>query len=175
MLLDFSIDGCSYSPKVESSAWVAADAKVIGQVEISEQASVFFGCIIRGDILPIKIGPRTNIQELSVLHTTRKRSPLVIGVGVTVGHRAVLHGCRVEDNCLIGMGAIVLDDAVIGEGSIIGAGAVVTEGAIIPPGSLVVGVPGKVIRNHGVTAIPQIVDNANSYIEKSQFYKLCGL
>lgn len=123
-------------------AWIAPGAVVTGDVSLGPGASVWFGCVLRGDIAPITVGARTNIQDLSVIHVDTDQ-PCVIGSDVAIGHRAIVHGCTVGDECLIGMGAIVLSRAVIGPGSVIGAGAVVREGTIIPPRSLVVGVPAR--------------------------------
>lgn len=132
-------------PDVHESAWVAPSADVIGDVELGPDTSVWYNCVLRGDIAPIRVGRDTNIQDLTMVHVDVDR-PCVIGDGVGIGHRAIVHGCEVRDDALIGMGAVVLTDAVVGEGSLVAAGAVVTEGMEVPPGSLVVGVPGKVIR-----------------------------
>lgn len=133
-------------PKIPESVFVAPNATVIGDVEIGENSSVWFQTVIRGDVDWIRIGENTNVQDGSVLHVTSKTHPLEIGNRVTIGHMACLHGCRLEDNCLIGIGAVVLDGAVIGEGSLIGAGALVAPGKVIPPRSVVMGRPGKVVR-----------------------------
>ncbi|MEJ2547369.1 MAG: gamma carbonic anhydrase family protein [Gemmatimonadota bacterium] len=132
-------------PTLAEGAWVAPSADVIGDVTIGAHASIWYQCVLRGDIAPITIGPGTNVQDLTMVHVDVDR-PCRIGAGVGIGHRAIIHGCDIEDGCLIGMGAVVLSHAVVGEGSVIAAGALVTEGARIPPGSLVVGVPGRVVR-----------------------------
>jgi carbonic anhydrase/acetyltransferase-like protein (isoleucine patch superfamily) len=132
-------------PRVAESAFVAASADVIGDVEIAEGASIWYQTVLRGDIGPIRVGRHTNIQDGSVLHSITD-VPVNVGEWVTVGHRAILHGCTVEDRCLIGMGAIVLNRARVGAGSIVAAGALVLEDAVIPPGSLYVGVPAKLRR-----------------------------
>lgn len=132
-------------PTIAADAWVAPSASVVGDVTLGSQASVWYGCVLRGDIAPIHVGDRTNVQDLSVVHVDTD-TPCVIGDDVGIGHRAIIHGCTIANDCLIGMGAIVLSHAVIGEGSVIGAGALVTEGTVIPPGSLVVGVPGRIVR-----------------------------
>src|SRR5579859_3326329 len=129
-------------PRIASSAFVAPSADIIGDVEIAENASVWFQCVLRGDIELIRVGENSNLQDGTIVHTVL-RSPVIIGQWVTVGHRAILHGCTVEDHCLIGMGAIVLNGALVGEGSIVAAGALVLEDTVIPPGSLYVGVPAK--------------------------------
>ncbi|MDH3733971.1 MAG: gamma carbonic anhydrase family protein [Gemmatimonadota bacterium] len=133
-------------PSIASSAFVAPSADVIGDVTIGADSSVWYGCVIRGDIAPITIGSRTNVQDLTLIHVDRD-TPTVIGDAVGIGHRAIIHGCTLEDGCLIGMGAIVLSHAVVGRGSVIAAGALVTEGMVVPPESLVVGMPGRVVRS----------------------------
>ncbi|MFV1987234.1 MAG: gamma carbonic anhydrase family protein [Gemmatimonadota bacterium] len=133
-------------PTIDPTAFVAPSADVVGDVTLGAESSVWYGCVLRGDIAAIAIGERTNLQDLTLVHVDRD-APTVIGDSVGVGHRAIIHGCVVEDECLIGMGAIVLSHAVIGRGSVIGAGALVTEGMIVPPKSLVVGVPGRVVRD----------------------------
>jgi carbonic anhydrase/acetyltransferase-like protein (isoleucine patch superfamily) len=130
------------SPKIAGSAFIAESADVIGEVEVSMNASVWFQTVLRGDIEPIRIGAHTNIQDGSVLHTIMG-SPVIVGDWVTVGHRVVLHGCMIESHCLIGMGAILLNNVRVGEGSIVAAGALVLENTIIPPRSLYVGVPAR--------------------------------
>ena len=126
------------------SVFVAPTAVVVGDVVLGEDTSVWYGCVIRGDVGPIRVGARTNLQDGCILHVTRGRRPLVVGNDVTAGHRAVLHGATIGDRCLIGMGAIVLDDAEIGEESLIAAGSVVLEGTRVPPRSFVAGVPASV-------------------------------
>ena len=125
--------------------WIAPDANVIGQVALASATSVWFGCTLRGDNEPIEVGQGTNIQENCVVHTD-PGFPVKIGANCTIGHKAMIHGCTIGDGTLVGMGATVLNGAVIGEGCLIGAGALVTEGKVIPPGSLVMGMPGKVVR-----------------------------
>lgn len=132
-------------PTIGARVMVAPGAAVVGDVRLAEHASVWYGCVLRGDLAPVTVGARTNIQDGSVLHVADD-GPCVVGADVIVGHRAMLHACRVEDACLIGMQATVLDDAVIGAGSVVGAGAVVTQRTVIPPRSLVLGVPGKVVK-----------------------------
>jgi carbonic anhydrase/acetyltransferase-like protein (isoleucine patch superfamily) len=133
------------APEVAGDAWVAPTATVIGRVTLAPRSSVFYGAVLRGDNDPIALGEGSNLQDNVVVHTDYGR-PVSIGSGVSVGHGAVLHGCTVDDDCLIGMNATVLNGAVIGAGSLVAAGAVVLEGTIVPPGSLVAGVPAKVRR-----------------------------
>ena len=130
---------------IDPSAFIAAGAVVLGDVHIGRDASVWYNAVVRGDTERIEVGEGTNIQDLSMVHAD-PGVPCVVGRRVTVGHRAILHGCFVEDDCLIGMGAILLNGVGVGTGSVVGAGAVVSEGTEVPPGSLVLGVPGKVIR-----------------------------
>ncbi len=132
-------------PVVHPTAFIAPGADVLGDVRLGQEASVWYQCVLRGDLEPITIGARSNIQDLTMVHVD-EGVPCTIGAGVGVGHRCILHGCTVEDGCLIGMGSILLNGVRVGAGSVIGAGSVVTEGTIIPPGSLVLGVPAKVRR-----------------------------
>jgi len=133
------------TPRIPASVFVAASADIIGDVEIGENASVWYQSVLRGDIEPIRIGANSNIQDGTIVHTM-VTWPVVVGEWVTVGHRAVLHGCTIESHCLIGMGAIVLNNVRVGEGSIVAAGALVPEGTVIPPGSLYAGVPARLKR-----------------------------
>lgn len=133
-------------PVLGAGTWVAGTASVIGNVTLGEDAGIWFGAVLRGDNEPIVVGAATNIQEHAMLHTDMGY-PLSVGAGCTIGHRAILHGCTVGANVLVGMGAIVLNGAVIGDDCLIGAGALVPEGRAIPPGSLVLGMPGKVVRS----------------------------
>ncbi len=127
-----------------ASAWIAPTATVVGNVHLGEQSSVWFGAVVRGDCESVTIGPRTNVQDLACLHAD-PGLPCVVGANVTIGHAAIVHGATVEDDCLIGIRATVLNGARVGRGSLIGAAALVTENAVIPPNSLVLGVPGKVV------------------------------
>lgn len=133
-------------PVLGRGVWIAPTASIIGDVELGDEASVWFGAVLRGDIGAIRIGARTNVQDLACVHLTENLSATVVGADVTIGHGAILHGCTVGDRCLIGMGSIVLDNAVVGEGSVIAAGTLVPPRTVIPPRSLVRGNPGKVIR-----------------------------
>jgi carbonic anhydrase/acetyltransferase-like protein (isoleucine patch superfamily) len=135
------------TPRIAPSAWVAPGAVVAGDVEIGEASSIWFQTVVRGDVNVVRIGARTNVQDHSVVHVTTRTNPTVIGDDVTVGHRAVLHGCTVHDRCLVGIGAIVLDGAVIGPDAMVGAGALVPPGMIVPSGTLVLGAPAKVKRD----------------------------
>jgi carbonic anhydrase/acetyltransferase-like protein (isoleucine patch superfamily) len=154
------------SPNVSGSAWIAPTATVVGDVHLAERASVFYGAVLRGDTDTIRIGEGSNLQDNVTVHCDRG-SPTTVGAGVSVGHNAVLHGCTVEDDCLIGMGAVVLNRAVVGTGSLIAAGAVVPQDAVIPPRSLVAGVPGKVRRELTDDEVEGIRANAARYLEYS--------
>jgi carbonic anhydrase/acetyltransferase-like protein (isoleucine patch superfamily) len=151
------------SPEVDPTAWVAPDAVLAGAVTIGPEASVWYATVIRGDGDAIRVGARSNIQDGCVLHTDPGLQ-LVVGEGVSVGHRAVLHGCVVEDDVLIGMGAIVMNGAHIGTGSLVAAGALVTEGTKVPPRSLVVGAPAKVRREVSDDELEMVRYNATHYV-----------
>jgi carbonic anhydrase/acetyltransferase-like protein (isoleucine patch superfamily) len=157
-------------PEVEPSAWVAPDANVIGSVYLGARASVWFGATLRGDTEPIVIGEGSNVQEGSVLHTDAG-FPLTVGRDCTVGHKAILHGCTIGDETLIGMGAIVLNGARIGRNCLIGAGALVTEGREIPDGSLVMGMPAKVVRPLDAAAIAGLRASARHYQERAALFR----
>ncbi len=150
-------------PEVAGTAWVADGATVVGSVTLGEHVGVFYGAVLRGDMQPITIGDRSNLQDGVVVHTD-PGFPVTVGTGVSVGHNAVLHGCTIDD-VLVGMGATVLNDAHVGAGSLIGANALVPEGAQIPPGSLVVGVPAKVRRELTEDEKQHVRSNADVYVE----------
>lgn len=146
-------------PKISGSAYIADDAMVIGDVEIGEDSSIWFGSILRGDVNYIRIGKRTNIQDLTVIHVSSNTHPTVLEDEITVGHRVVLHGCHVESGCLIGIGAILMDGVHIGRQSLVAAGSLLTPGTIIPPRSLVMGAPAKVKR--------ELTDDELAYLDQS--------
>jgi len=134
------------APRIAASAWIAPGAVVVGDVEIGDDTSIWYAAVVRGDVHRIRIGARSNVQDGAVVHVTRDRFPTRIGDEVTVGHRAVVHGCIVGDGALIGIGAIVLDGACIGEGALVGAGAVVTPGSEVEPHALALGTPARTVR-----------------------------
>ena len=134
------------APRLHSSVWVAPGAAVIGDVEIAVDSSVFYGAVLRGDVHHIRIGARTNIQDQATLHVTAGRFPTILGDEITIGHRAVVHGCRVGEGALIGIGAILLDGAEVGENALVAAGSVVRPGQRVPPEALVAGVPAREVR-----------------------------
>lgn len=157
------------TPSLAPTAWVAPGAHVLGRVILHEGASVWFGAVLRGDNEPIVIGEGSNVQEGSVLHTDIG-FPMTLGRGVTVGHQAMLHGCTVGDGSLIGIGAVILNGAQIGKGCLIGAGALIPERKVIPDGSLVVGSPGKVIRELDDAAQAGLQVNAQHYVANWRRY-----
>jgi carbonic anhydrase/acetyltransferase-like protein (isoleucine patch superfamily) len=161
-------------PRVHPSAWIVPAATVIGDVTLEEESSVWYGAVLRGDINRIVIGPRSNVQDDAVVHLDTAY-PTIMGELVTVGHSAIVHACRIDDEVLIGMGATVLDGAEIGARSIVGANALVTLGMKIPPGSLVLGAPGRVVKQLTLEEQKQIARWAWSYVETSkrfrQFYE----
>ena len=154
---------------LECGAFAAENATLTGKLILAKDANIWFGCVLRGDDATIAIGARTNVQDLTMIHADID-VPNVIGEDVTIGHRCVLHGARVEDRCLIGMGAILLGGSHIGAESIIGAGAVVKEGMEIPPRSLVVGVPAKIVREVTDSQVEGIRRSAAGYVAKVQQY-----
>lgn len=164
----FSLDGVS--PEIAESAWVAPDASVIGKIALESDVSIWFGAQLRGDNELIRVGAGTNVQENSVLHTDMGY-PLDIGANCTIGHKAMLHGCTIGDQSLIGMGATVLNGARIGRNCLIGACALITEGKEIPDNSLVMGSPGRVVRQLDDRAIQGLLASAMHYQENARRYR----
>ncbi len=156
----YALDGIA--PKIAQDSWIAPDANLIGNIVVKDGASVWFGSTLRGDNEEICVGSGSNIQENCVLHTDMG-FPLIIGAGCTIGHKAMLHGCTIGENSLIGMGATVLNGAKIGKNCLIGANALITEGKVIPDGSLVMGSPGKVVRQLDDAAIEGLRKSAVGY------------
>jgi carbonic anhydrase/acetyltransferase-like protein (isoleucine patch superfamily) len=171
MALLLPFDGIS--PVIADSAFVAPNATIIGKVTLGERASVFYGAVLRGDMDAISIGDDSNLQDNVTMHVD-DGVPARIGARVSVGHAAVLHGCTVEDDCLIGMSATVLNRAVVGAGSLVAAGSVVLEGTVIPPRSLVAGVPAKVRREITDEEFAKIQQNAQRYLEISAAHRAAG-
>ncbi|WP_306359121.1 gamma carbonic anhydrase family protein [Nocardia sp. CC227C] len=159
-----------HEPQIDESAWIAPNATVIGRVKLGAQVSVWYSAVLRGDMDDITVGERTNIQDGCVLHAD-PGFPCTVGAGVSVGHNAILHGCTVGDDVLVGMGATVLNGAVIGSGSLIAANALIPEGAQIPPNSLVAGVPGKVRRELGEQELERIKLNAAVYLHNTGLHR----
>ena len=164
----YELDGVA--PKLDDSSWVAPDANVIGNVVLEADPSVWFGSTLRGDNETITVGAGSNVQENTVMHTD-PGYPLRIGKNCTIGHKAMLHGCTIGDNSLIGMGATVLNGAKIGKNCLIGAGALITEGKEIPDGSLVMGAPGKVVRQLDEAAITGLTMSAKHYQDNAKRFK----
>ncbi|HEX3680614.1 MAG TPA: gamma carbonic anhydrase family protein [Galbitalea sp.] len=162
-----------HTPVVDATAFVAPNATLIGRVTIARDASVFYGCVLRADTDSISIGAGSNVQDNVSMHTD-VGIQLVVGSGVSIGHGAVVHGCVIEDDCLIGMGATILNHAVIGAGSLVAAGAVVLEGTVIPPGSLVAGVPAKVRRELSNEEREGVKLNATHYVGLAATHRGAG-
>jgi carbonic anhydrase/acetyltransferase-like protein (isoleucine patch superfamily) len=166
MLIDFK----KYLPKIHKDAWVASNAVLIGKVILKKDANIWFNVVLRGDIEAITIGEGSNVQDGSVFHTD-PGCPLVLGKNVTVGHMVMLHGCEVADDTLIGIGSIILNKAKIGKNCIIGANTLIPENKVIPDRSLVLGSPGKIIRQVTDKEIEEIKENAKHYVENYKRYK----
>ncbi len=158
------------TPTIDKSVFVEETAVVIGDVVIGEDSSVWFHTVVRGDVHFIRIGSRTNVQDLSLLHVTHDTHPLLIGNDVTVGHHVVLHGCTIKDRVLIGMASIIMDGAVIGEDCIVGAGALVTERTLVPPKSLILGSPAKVKRSVTGKELAWIRASSQQYVAYARHY-----
>jgi carbonic anhydrase/acetyltransferase-like protein (isoleucine patch superfamily) len=158
------------TPVIPDSCYVDPSAQVIGDVVLGDRASIWMNAVVRGDVNSIRIGACSNVQDCAVLHGMRYLYPVIVGEMVTIGHNATVHGCVLEDAVLIGIGAVVLNNARIGEGSIIAAGAVIPEQTVIPPNSLVAGVPGKIRRTLGDADRALILKYANNYLDYTDIY-----
>ncbi len=158
------------TPRLGNLAFLAENAVIIGDVEIGDGSSIWYGAVIRGDVHSIRIGQRSNIQDLAMVHCTFNYSPTLIGDDVTVGHGAVVHGCEIKDRCLIGMNAVVLDKAVVGPDVIVAAGAVVLEGSILEPGFLYGGIPAKKIKPLSAAQLEGLQKSANAYVMYAKWY-----
>ncbi|ADN08629.1 gamma carbonic anhydrase family protein [Sulfurimonas autotrophica] len=166
------------TPTIGQKSWIAPSADVIGDVTCGEECSIWFGCVVRGDVHYIKIGNRVNIQDLSMIHVTHYKkedksdgNPTIIEDDVTIGHRVMLHGCTIEKACLIGMSATILDGALIGKESIVGAGSLVTKNKVFPPRSLIMGTPAKVVRELSDDEIKELYASASRYVEFKNDYQ----
>jgi len=159
-----------HTPVIPESCYVDISAQVIGEVVLGEHASVWMNAVLRGDVHSIQVGAHSNVQDCAVLHGMRHLYPVIVGEYVTIGHNATVHGCIVEDACLVGMGATIMNNARIGEGSIVAAGAVVPEGMAVPPGSLVAGVPGRVRRQLTSDDRDMILKYARNYLDYTKIY-----
>lgn len=158
-------------PRIHETAFVTDDAVIVGDVEIGEDASVWFGSILRGDVNYIRIGARTNIQDQTIIHVSSKGLPTIVEEEVTVGHRVTLHACHVEQGCLIGIGAILMDGVRVGANSLVGAGTLLTPGTQIPPRSLVIGSPGRVKRELTDDELASLEHSWRNYVELKEKYK----
>lgn len=174
MLMKFK----NWYPVVGENSWIAPSADVIGNVKIGEDSSIWFGCVVRGDVHKIEIGSRTSIQDLSMVHVTHYKkedmsdgNPTIIGDDVTIGHKVMLHGCTIENGCLIGMSATILDGAVIGEGSIVGAHSLVTQGKKFPSRSMIMGSPAKLVRELTDAEVQGLIEHAARYVKFKNEYR----
>ena len=166
-------------PTLGEKTWIAPSADVVGDVTCGNDCSIWFGSVVRGDVHYIKIGDRVSIQDLSMVHVTHYKkadksdgNPTIIGDDVTIGHRVMLHGCTIEDACLIGMSATILDGAVIGKESIVGASALVTKNKVFPPRSLIMGSPAKVVRELNDAEVEELYASASRYVAfKNEYIK----
>ncbi len=158
-------------PQLAANVFVADGAKIIGDVKIGEKSSVWFNTTLRGDVMPISIGFETNIQDGSVLHGTFGKYSCQVGNRVTIGHSVILHGCKIGNSCLVGMGSILMDDVEIGNQSIVGAGSLITEGKKFPPGSLIMGRPAKLVRPLNEDEIKFLEQSADNYLLYQSWYK----
>jgi len=162
------------TPEIHPDAWVADDADVIGDVVLGKDASVWFQCVVRGDVCHVRIGDRTNIQDQCTIHVTRDACPTIIHEDVTLGHRVVVHGAEVHAHALIGIGSIVLDKAVIGEGAMVGAMSLVTPGTVVPDGKLVMGSPARVVRDVSDDDRKWMAETVVNYAGYAKTYKSQG-
>ncbi len=158
-------------PKVHKTAYVAESSEIIGDVTVGKDCSIWPGVVLRGDEDSITIGDNTSVQDNTVIHTPLNRLPVNVGKNVTIGHNAIIHGCKIGDNCIVGMGAILLNGSEIGDWCIVGAGAVVTEGIKVPSGSLVVGVPAKIVKKLDKEHREKITKNWKEYVMLKDYYK----
>jgi gamma-carbonic anhydrase len=158
------------TPRLHATVFVADGAVIVGDVELGEDSSVWFGAVVRGDVNRIRIGARTNVQDYTVIHVTRQTHPTAVGDDVTVGHRVTLHGCTVKDRCLVGIGAVVMDGAVVGPDAMVGAGSLVPPGMVIPPGKLALGSPAKVKRDLTPEEIAYFRTSARNYAAYARQY-----
>ncbi len=160
------------SPQIPGSCFIAPNATIVGDVVMGEDCSIWFNAVVRGDVNSISMGNKVNVQDGACIHCTYQKTKVVIGNNVSIGHNAIVHGCKVADNVLIGMGSIVMDNVVIGENSIIAAGAVVLEGTQVPPGSIFAGVPAKKVKDISQELLKGEVERiANNYLMYSSWFK----
>ncbi len=158
------------APRIDPTAWLAPGCAVVGDVELGPDVSVWFGAVLRGDVESIRIGARSNVQDQAVVHVTRDLHPAIVGQEVTIGHRAVVHGCTVGDGALVGIGACVLDGARVGDGALVGAGSVVTPGTEIPPGVVALGTPARVVRELDLEERKLQIERTLQYVETARIH-----
>lgn len=160
------------SPRIGEDCFIAENATIVGEVEMGNQCSIWFNAVLRGDVHFIKMGNKVNVQDGAVIHCAYKKSPTTIGNNVSIGHNAIVHGCTIKDNVLIGMGAIVMDDCIVESNSIIAAGAVVTKGTCIPAGTIYAGMPAKKLKEVSLELSSGEIDRiANNYVKYSGWFK----
>lgn len=157
-------------PKIAADAFIAPGCHIIGDVEIGSKSGIWFNTVIRGDVAEIRVGERTNIQDGSVIHVTRNGHPTIIGSGVTIGHKALLHACRLEDSCFVGMGAIIMDDVLVESGAMVAAGALITPGKTVKKGQIWAGNPGKYFRDLSEAEAAFIKISENNYVKHVEEY-----
>jgi len=162
------------APRLHPTALAVEGSVVVGDVEVGEDSSLWFGVVLRGDVNSIRVGARTNLQDQTVVHVTSRTHPTVVGDEVTVGHRVVLHGCTVRDRCLIGIGAVVMDGAEIGPEAMVGAGALVPPGMVVPPRTLVLGTPARVTRALTAAEVEHLATSARNYVAYAARYRAEG-
>ncbi len=162
------------APRLHDSVMLVGDVTIVGDVEIGEQSSLWFGAVVRGDVNNVRIGARTNIQDLCVVHVTSRTHPTLVGDDVTLGHRVTLHGCTVRSRCLIGIGAVIMDGAVVEDDAMVGAGALVPPGMLIPSGTLALGSPAKVKRNLTPEEVAFFRKSAQNYMAYAEQYRREG-
>ena len=160
-----------HKPEIPSSCWLAENSTIVGDVKMGENCSIWFNAVVRGDVNSITIGDYTNIQDGAIIHCTYKKAATVIGNRVSIGHNAIVHGCTLEDNVLIGMGEIVMDHAVVKSGSIIGAGAIVLENTIVEPNSIYVGNPARKVKEIGDKGLGMIERTADNYVKYAGWFR----
>lgn len=160
------------TPKIDETCFIAKSADIIGEVRVGKNSSIWFGCVLRGDVMPIDIGDNTNVQDGTVIHGSINKAQTKLGNNITVGHKALLHGCTVEDNSLIGMGSIVMDNAIIPKNSMVAAGSLVTENSTFEEGMLIMGSPAKARRPLKEGELAWLKSNINHYVEYAKSYKL---
>ena len=160
------------TPQIGKDCFIAENATIVGEVSMGDQCSVWFNAVLRGDVHYIKMGNKVNVQDGAIIHCTYKKSPTTIGNNVSIGHNAIVHGCTIKDNVLIGMGSILMDDCVVESNSIIAAGAVVTKGTVVPSGTVFAGMPAKKIKDISTELSSGEIDRiANNYVEYSSWFK----